>query len=95
MTTDLIFAIQNRLTVKITYDGGDRIIEPHCYGLARTSNILLRAYQTSGYSSTRKLGWKLLDISKIRSFEVLDQNFSVRFDYKRNDKAMMRIYSQL
>lgn len=95
MTSDLTFAIQNQLTIKVNYDGGDRIIEPHCYGLARTSNVLLRAYQTSGYSSTRKLGWKLLDISKIRSVEVLDQNFNVRFDYKRNDKAMMRIYSQI
>ena len=95
MTNDLIFAIQNSLTVKINYEGGDRILEPHCFGLARTNNNLLRAYQTSGYSSTRKLGWKLLDVKKIRSFEILDQTFSVRYDYKRNDKAMMRIYSQL
>jgi hypothetical protein len=95
MTTDLIFAIQNRLTVKISYDGGDRIIEPHCFGLARTNNNLLRAYQTAGYSNTRKLGWKLLNIKKVQSFEILDQNFNVRYDYKRNDKAMTRIYSQL
>jgi hypothetical protein len=92
---DIIYAIENQLLLKVNYNGGNRVIEPHCFGLANTNNRLLRAYQTSGYAKTRKHGWKLLDLKKIKSCEIQTENFRQRLDYKRNDKDMKLIYSQL
>jgi hypothetical protein len=91
-------AIQQRLLLQIMYDGGHRIVEPHAFGHnAGKGHDLLRAYQVSGSSKTFEyVGWKLFRCDEMLSLQVLEQHFSgPRPGYKRGDKALDQIYSEL
>jgi hypothetical protein len=73
-----------------------RIVEPHAYGRDKGGDEILRCYQTSGGSeSGERVGWKLLKIREACSFHLTDTSFSVRPEYKRNDKAMNHVFAQL
>ncbi|MBL7872113.1 MAG: hypothetical protein JNM78_10905 [Cyclobacteriaceae bacterium] len=92
----LIDAIKNRLLLQMEYDGGTRIVEPHCYGITTKGNPALRAYQIDGFSSTSQMGWKMFDMSNASNVVLLDKKFSgSRQGYKRNDKGMSKIFAQL
>ncbi|AYL96334.1 hypothetical protein [Mucilaginibacter celer] len=89
-------AIQSQLLIEFEYDGGLRVVEPHCHGTSSKGNHVLRAYQVDGYSSTGKMGWKLYDVSKITSITVQEEKFlTLRPDYSRGDKGMVSIYHEL
>jgi predicted DNA-binding transcriptional regulator YafY len=95
---DLIQAINERRVIVINYDPGTRTIEPHAYGESREGNGLLRAFQTDGASASGEhIHWKLFRVDRIRSFQVLSEQFpGPRPEYKRDDSAMKGgIYAQL
>ncbi|MET3216069.1 UNVERIFIED_ORG: hypothetical protein ABIC48_003838 [Burkholderia territorii] len=79
------------------YDGYDRVVEPHAYGINDDGHYLLRCYQTAGGSrSGNPVDWKLLRTDKIGYLHETGALFqNARHDYKRNDSAMRRIYAQL
>lgn len=93
----IILAIQGRKQITISYENDfPRIIEPHAFGVhMSTDNMVLRAYQSEGHSFSGKMGWKLIDVSKITHLEVLDEDFEARPGYKKDDKYMSTIYAQL
>lgn len=83
-------AISTRSVVNFDYDGGSRIVEPHCHGTSTAGKELLRGFQTAGASeSGESYGWKLFDVAKISDLTILDQIFtSNRPNYNPNDSAM-------
>lgn len=95
MNTEIINAIKNQNVITFDYDGDSRTVEPHCYGLTTKGNEAIRAYQISGYSSSGKMGWKLYDLSKANNIEVEDDIFEIREDYKKGDKGMSIIFSEI
>ena len=95
MNTLIINAIKNRNVVEFIYEGENRIVEPHCYGLTTKGNEAIRAFQTDGYSSSGKMGWKMYDLSKTDDIQVSDEIFEIRDDYKKGDKGMSKIYYEL
>lgn len=96
MDSDIVNAIQNQNLIEFYYDGGNRTVEPHCYGMTTAGNKGLRAYQVSGHSSSGKMGWKLFDLDKARSIRILDETFSgARPGYKKGDIGMLRIFEEL
>jgi len=96
MITLLTNAIQSQFLIEFDYDGGLRIVEPHCHGISSKGNHVLRAYQVDGYSSTGKMGWKLYDMSKVTSVLIKEEIFSeIRPGYSKGDKGMVSIYCEL
>jgi hypothetical protein len=96
MNQEIIEAIENKKLIEFNYDGESRIVEPHCYGLSTKGNEVVRAYQVNGYSSSGNMGWKLYDLAKVDNINVLENTFEKsRSGYKRGDKAMDEIYSEL
>ena len=96
MDSVIVNAIRNQNLLEFYYDGGSRIVEPHCYGMTTKGNEGLRAFQVSGYSSSGEMGWKMFDMSKARSIKVLDDSFSnSRAGYRRGDKGMSRIFEEI
>lgn len=85
-------AINQRQTLIIDYPPGIRVIEPHCLGISADNNMLLRAYQTAGASSSGEHeNWKLLRIDRILGTPEAGGSFSgPRPLYNPNDKAMKR-----
>ncbi len=83
-------AIDEMRVISITYTPGDRVIEPHALGRTRDGHYVLRAYQTSGATSSGKSeGWKLFRVDRIYDACGLDMNFEFpRPLYNPLDSAM-------
>ncbi len=93
---DLKTAIIEKKIIIFQYNGYNRIAEPYHFGkLVRTPNSALiipsrdnhmLCYQISGTSQKGKMGYKAMDISKIKNLKIDEtQNFIKRDDYKSND----------
>lgn len=97
MNNLLVNAIRNKEILELRYHGYSRIVEPHAYGVDKHGNEKLRCYQIAGGSvSNDPVDWKILKVAEIHSIHTTGRQFSsARPDYKRNDKAMQRIYAQL
>jgi len=95
MKQEIIDAVEGQCILQFDYEGEQRIVEPHCYGVTTKGNEAIRAYQIDGYSSSGKMGWKLYDLSKADSIEMLNETFEVRPDYKQGDKGMDEIYCEI
>lgn len=96
LTHDLIIdAIKNRRTLSFIYDGCERVVEPHAYGVTKSGDAL-RGYQIEGQSNSGQLGWHLFLVEKMQNFSGNETGFSgPRPGYKRGDSAMSRIYAEL
>jgi hypothetical protein len=88
--------------VKINYLGddnipkGERIIEPYLLGRTIADNAGIRAYQVRGVTQTIQPGWKIFLVNKIVSWEVLDEPFTIRNDYRKyGDQLFKKITNQI
>jgi hypothetical protein len=92
MNQMLVRAIEQKRRLRFLYNGKIRLVEPQCYGMGTKGSELLRAHQLQGGKEREPL----FSIAKIVHLEMLDEVF-VRPgpNYKKNDSAMRRIFSQL
>jgi len=97
MLNKLSEAISNKKTISITYDGHERILEPHLVGEKTTGNITLSAWQIGGYSESNRIPpWRNYLIDRIQKITVLNELFSgPRPGYNPNDSTMDRILFRL
>jgi hypothetical protein len=86
-------AINERRLVNIWYEPGTRSIECHALGYGSAGQILLRAFQIQGASSSNEhINWKLFRLDRMRDVELTDIGFDgPRPQYKLNDRAMTRV----
>ena len=91
------YAIRNKCIVKFTYQGYPRVVEPHAYGTTSTGEEVIRCYQIGGTSSSGKVpGWRLMEVSQIKSLVVTEEHFSGgRIGYRRGDRGMSTIFCEL
>jgi hypothetical protein len=70
------FAIAHRRLIQVGYKGVLRMAEPHDYGSQNGVDRLL-VFQLRGPARTNQseTGWRLLDVPKIESLDVLDGTF--------------------
>ena len=85
---EIISAIQNHRIMQICYNNNEeRIIEPHILYESSTGNILLDAYQKSGYSkSNEQIMWKSFNVEKIQNVKLTENTFTLRSDYNPNNQ---------
>ena len=90
-------AIRTQHLLTFSYDGYQRTVEPHTYGIDRKGREALLAYQVSGGSeSGERVGWKIFHERDMSGLAVLPQPFrGSRPGYKREDKAFARIKAQI
>lgn len=89
-------AIENKNLLEFYYEGGLRVVEPHCHGLTTKGNPAVRAYQVDGYSSSGRFDFKMFDLSKASSLRVLEETFDGPRDrYNKGDKGMSVIFCEL
>lgn len=95
-------AIDQQKIITFFYNKHHRIAEPYHYGkLIKTPNAYainpprknyLLCYQIGGGSETRKMGYKAMDINKIKELSCLNKQFIIREDYKPHDPKWEREY---
>lgn len=94
MNQELQRAVQERRVVSFSYEGQERVVQPHAYGEG-SNGPLLRAYQTGGYSSTGNLPqWRLYKVDQMRQLTVGEQTFEIQAGYRRGDSVMRSFYAQ-
>lgn len=88
----LIAAIEGRRLVSIWYDPGVRVVEPHVLGYGADGQVLLRAFQVAGVSTSgQRVQWKLFRLDRIKDAKLSAGSFrKPRRDYQRDDSAMTR-----
>ena len=92
----VVAAIGQRRLLKLAYTAGNRIVEPHIYGLDGGGRELLRCYQLAGESASReRAGWKLLRAGDISAVEVLDVRFEPRAGYNPDDPVMCEVLARV
>lgn len=94
MNTTICSAIRSKQIITFYYDGGERSVEPFCYGVSSAGNEVLRGFQIGGYSeSGNPVGWKLFRVDEISRIVLTNNTFQGnRPFYNPNDKAMTTIY---
>jgi len=94
MNATICQAIRHRRVLKFSYNGGTRVVEPHAHGLSTTGKELLRGYQTSGFSTTRRPPfWSLFDVANITGLVVTHDTFPTnRPGYTPDDSAMEEVH---
>ncbi len=89
-------AIKKKRLLALDYNGGIRIVEPHCLGITKADNIGLRAFQIEGYSESGNLGWKMFNIGNVSGLRILKRVFNEpRPGYRKGDRGMSQIYCEL
>lgn len=88
-------ALAHKQVIRFTYDGLERLVEPHAFGVTAGLKLMLRGYQTGGESNTG-LGWKLFDLGRAEDLELIEVNFiTPRNGYRTGDGAMAMILDEL
>ena len=90
MNDVLIKAIERGELLRVWYGGGWRVIEPFTLGRGSKGQLLLRAFQTSGFSqSGEQLGWKLFRVDEITNGAPTGEKFTdPRPGYNPHDSIM-------
>ncbi|MCX7249016.1 MAG: hypothetical protein NTX31_15325 [Burkholderiales bacterium] len=90
-------AIKSRQLLSFTYDGYQRVVEPHTYGVDSKGHYALRAYQVRGGSESGEYtGWKLFHVNEMNHLSALADHFAnARPGYGRHDKAFSTIDAEL
>jgi hypothetical protein len=89
---EICSAIDGRLVVKFNYKDKPRLAEPYICGVSAANKYVLLAFQTGGYSSSGKFGWKLFEVSNITKLEITETEFNVSgAERRRYDPVDRRI----
>jgi len=97
LNTTICSAIRSKQVITFYYDGGERVVEPFCYGISSSGNELLRGFQVGGYSKSGKpFSWKLFRVDEISRISLTNETFQeIRPNYNPNDKGMKTIYCHI
>lgn len=89
-------AINEQRLLSLWWEGGERIVQPHAYGINARDNEMLRCWQIDGYSKSGRVpGWKPLLTEEAHSFTILEDTFEPHRQYRQNDKHMTEIFAQI
>jgi hypothetical protein len=96
-TTAIVEAISNKRLLVLAYHGGERLVEPHTFGIDRWGRALLCGYQVEGASGSKHpAGWKFFFVDEISTIRLDDRQFAApRPEYRRGDGAFKSITAEL
>jgi hypothetical protein len=90
-------AIRTRRLLRFVYDGYERVVEPHLYGVNTAGHEAVRCYLVSGWSSSETSpGWRMYLVDRMEGVAALAESFTgPRGEYNPEDTQMERIYCRL
>ncbi len=96
MNTTIVSAIRHRNVIQFRYHNRERVAEPYAYGRDKDGAEVMRSFQVSGGSEGgQRTGWKLFKVAEIQSLLLIEDCFTIRSDYKPNDKTIVTFYAQV
>lgn len=105
-TSSIELAIKKRKAINVNYvadendkstGSGWRIIQPVAYGLSKSGNPVIRAYQPFGDTKTKVPHWKLFRVDRFETWQPINKKLNIPEppleDYNPNgDKSMSVVY---
>ena len=90
-------AMTNRRLLSFTYEGFERVVEPHLCGQNAAGHDVLLAWLVRGHSKSEpRPGWRHYLLTEMRSVQVLEDTFDKsRPGFKPHDSRMATIYCRL
>lgn len=90
-------AIQARRRLRFIYDGYERIVEPHLYGITTASNEAVRCWLVAGWSESEAApGWRTYLVREMHDVHALAQGFDApREGYVADDHQMRQVFCRL
>lgn len=97
MHPTIIEAIKQHRVLNVFYDGYNRKVEPHTYGINSAGHEAVSCYQVGGGSASgNPEGWKMLLTSKLDKAVLTELTFSPRTSPSPwADKPMRQVYAQV
>lgn len=94
MNTAICAAIAARAVIGFEYEGGHRVVEPHCHGISKPGNEVLRGYQVDGFSKSGRVPpWRLFIVGKMGPIIQTGQIFTQsRPGYNPDDSDMTTVH---
>jgi hypothetical protein len=80
---DICQAISERKVIQFYYKNKPRVAEPYICGESFAGKYVLLAFQTGGYSSSRKFGWKLFELTSMANLKITETEFNVSGEERR------------
>jgi predicted DNA-binding transcriptional regulator YafY len=97
MNVTICDAIRARRLLRFVYDGYERVVEPHAYGVNTAGHEALSGWLVGGWSaSATEPGWRMFRLDQMRDVAALAEAFDAeRAGYNHDDPHFVRIYCQL
>ncbi len=97
MNVTICDAIRARRLLRFVYEGYERVVEPHIYGVNTAGNEALSGWLVGGWSSSAtEPGWRMFLVEAMRDVAALAEPFTGgREVYNQNDPHYVRVYCQI
>ncbi len=97
MNTMVCDAIRSRRLLRFVYEGYERIVEPHVYGINTQSHEMLSCYLVGGWSASKaEAGWRNYLVREMHDVQVLAEPFAeTRAGFNPQDDAFRQVYCRL
>jgi hypothetical protein len=97
MNVTICDAIRASRLLRFVYEGYERIVEPHTYGVNTAGHEAVSGWLVGGWStSATEPGWRMFLVDQMRDVAALAEPFaSPRGGYNADDPHFVRIYCQL
>jgi hypothetical protein len=90
-------AIRHRTRLRFIYEGYERIVEPHLYGINTASHEALSAWLVGGWSTSEpEPGWRNYLVREMHDLQVLSAAFDgPRPGFNPADDSFRQVYCRL
>lgn len=96
MSKVIVSAIRNRRVLAIRAGQGERMVEPHAFGLDRAGKAILLCYDVSTAKAEGRRGWALLTVNERTHITLQDECFErARMGYRRDDTGLCSVVEQV
>jgi hypothetical protein len=97
MNTLICDAIRARRLVRFVYDGYERVVEPHLYGVSSANHEVLSGYLIGGWSASEGApGWRKYLVQQMHDIHALAESFDKpREGYNPQDRQIRQVFCRL
>jgi hypothetical protein len=97
MNTLLCDAIRATRLLRFIYEGYERVVEPHLYGINTQNHEMLSCYLVGGWSaSASEPGWRNYLVRDMHDIHVLAEPFDgPRAGYNPSDDAFHQVFCRI
>ena len=90
-------AIRARRLLRFVYDGYERVVEPHVYGVNTAGHESVSGWLVGGWSSSEpEPGWRMFLVDRMEQVAALAESFEgTRVGYDAGDPHYERVFCQL